>query len=208
MFSTTRSQIGISTIKCGCKIRLNWTADWKSCTGLHWSAPVVLVHSRRCSSTEIPVNSRSPTFREWTSSFAVYPTSVDRLIHSPSVYAVLVHSRSQSKIRCLGVVQLHYTPCHRLKPSHLPHFPPPHFPPSHCPLPLLFLPSDLFLHLNLPIISIQFCQIAALTGSILSRCGISTLESISLIICSTAFFIVTWLGWSCSYVLFEIESTR
>jgi len=42
---------------------------------------------------------------------------------------------------------------------------------------------------------------------ILRRCGISTLTSI-LRICSTMFFIVTWLGWSCACVSFEIERTR
>jgi len=63
----------------------------------------------------------------------------------------LVRSWSQSKlistlycivIPTIGCVldvlmqlQLHCDPCHRLEPSHLPHFPPPHFPASHCPLP-------------------------------------------------------------------------
>jgi hypothetical protein len=60
---------------------------------------------------------------------------------------------------------------------------------------------------NLHILSIQFCQIATLIGRILRRCGISTLISI-LCICSMAFFIVTWLGWSCACVSFEIERTR
>jgi hypothetical protein len=86
----------------------------------------------------------------------------------------------------LTQLQIHCAPCHRLKPAHRPHFPP------YCPLPLP-LPSDLFRLENLLILSIQFCQITAIIGSILRRCGISMRASISFCIRSTTFLIETWL---------------
>jgi hypothetical protein len=69
---------------------------------------------------------------------------------------------------------------------------------NHCLLLFLFLflPSDPFLFENLLILSIPVCQITALVGSILRRCGISIQASISLCIGSTAFVIVSWLRWS------------